>query len=74
MPTLESHNGYYLWHYVPSIAAAILFAILYLAITGAHLWRMIQSRTWFCIPFVIGGFCASLSPFPTTPQPLVTHH
>jgi len=59
MPSLESHQGYYLWHYVPSIAAAIVFAILFGAVTAAHLWKMIQTRMWFCLPFVFGGFCMS---------------
>jgi hypothetical protein len=59
MPTLESHNGYYLWHYIPNIAAAIVFAIIFAVATGAHTWRMIQTRMWFCLPFVIGGFCTS---------------
>ncbi|KAB5522893.1 RTA-like protein [Coniochaeta sp. 2T2.1] len=53
--TLESHNGYYLWHYVPGIAPAALFTVFFAAITAAHLWRMIQTRMWFCLPFVIGG-------------------
>ncbi|OIW34302.1 RTA1-domain-containing protein [Coniochaeta ligniaria NRRL 30616] len=56
MPTLESHNGYLLWHYIPSIAAAIVFAIIFALLTAVHLWRMIQTRMWFCLPFVIGGF------------------
>ena len=70
MPTLESHDGYYLWHYVPSIAAAIVFAILFAAITAAHLWKMIQTRMWFCIPFVFGGCCMStFLIFPSSTSP-----
>jgi hypothetical protein len=62
MPTLESHNGYYLWHYIPNIGAAILFTLLFAAATGGHLWRMIKTKMWFCTPFVVGGFCSSPSP------------
>lgn len=57
MPTLETYNGYYLWHYVPNVAAAVIYAVLFLIITIAHTWKMFRHRTWFCIPFVIGGFC-----------------
>ncbi|KAL9073144.1 MAG: hypothetical protein Q9157_004857 [Trypethelium eluteriae] len=55
MANLESHNGYYLWQYIPSIPAAILFSILFGIITVLHLWRMFRSRTWYCIAFATGG-------------------
>ncbi|KAJ5784309.1 uncharacterized protein N7503_009521 [Penicillium pulvis] len=48
-------NGYYLWHYVPSIAAAVIFAILFFAITVIHFWKLFKSRVRFTIPFAIGG-------------------
>ena len=47
---------FYLWKYVPSVAAAVIFLILYLAASLMHTWRMARLRMWFCIPFVIGGF------------------
>ena len=58
---LESLNGYYLYHYNPSIVAAIIFGVVFAAISIAHIWRMYRTRTWFCIPFVLGGICMSLS-------------
>lgn len=57
MPTLETHDGYQLWHYIPSLPAAIIFTILFGVATFLHIFKMFQNRTWFCIPFVIGGFC-----------------
>ncbi|KAF1847604.1 RTA1-domain-containing protein [Cucurbitaria berberidis CBS 394.84] len=57
MPTLETYHGAYLWKYVPNPPAAITFAILFLFLTIAHTWKMLKHRTWYCLPFVIGGIC-----------------
>lgn len=57
MPTLETHNGYALWHYIPNRPAAIVFVVLFALMTVFHGTVMIRHRMWFCIPFVIGGFC-----------------
>jgi hypothetical protein len=59
MPALETYHGTYLWHYVPSLPAAITFATLFGLATIAHGWKMLTTRMWFCLPFVIGGICAS---------------
>ncbi|PQE32574.1 RTA1 domain protein [Rutstroemia sp. NJR-2017a WRK4] len=56
MTQLKSHNGYYLWNYVPSMGAAVFFILLFIVMTGLHGWRMFKTRTWFCIPFFIGCF------------------
>ena len=45
-----------LWHYTPSIAAAAIFVVLFSGLTGYHTFLIARRRTWFCIPFVIGGF------------------
>ncbi|KAL2884506.1 hypothetical protein SGCOL_000454 [Colletotrichum sp. CLE4] len=55
MPTLESHNGYYLWHYVPSLIAAIIFEVLFVLATLFHAYKIARTKTWFCVVFVIGG-------------------
>ncbi|CAK7200204.1 hypothetical protein SEUCBS139899_002895 [Sporothrix eucalyptigena] len=55
MPTLETHNGYPLWHYIPNRPAAVVFMILFIIATVYHGVAMIRHRLWFCIPFVIGG-------------------
>jgi hypothetical protein len=59
MAVLESigGGGYYLWRYLPSVPAAVIFVLLFLGLTGLILWRMFKTRTWFCIPFAIGGIC-----------------
>lgn len=53
---LPYKGDFYLWNYVPSMAAAVIFLILFLVASAAHSWRMYRERLWFCLPFVIGGY------------------
>lgn len=46
-----------LYGYDPSIAAAAIFVILFVATTGYHVWQLTKARCWYFIPFVIGGIC-----------------
>lgn len=46
-----------LYRYNPSMAAAVIFIILFLLVSGLHLYQMVRTRTWILVPFVIGGFC-----------------
>lgn len=56
MAVLKPFRGnYYLWHYVPSLPAAIIFIVLFFVLTVAHGYRLFQKRLWFCTPIVIGG-------------------
>ncbi|KAK3367719.1 RTA1 like protein-domain-containing protein [Podospora didyma] len=56
MAVLEPYKGgYYLWKFLPSVPGAVIFAILFLAITVPHVWRIVTKKTWFCIPFALGG-------------------
>ncbi|KAI0835408.1 RTA1 like protein [Hypoxylon sp. FL0890] len=56
MAQLEPYKGgYYLWKYLPSIPAAVIFALLFLGATGAHGFRLYKTKLWFCLPFVVGG-------------------
>ncbi|KAJ5644807.1 hypothetical protein N7507_010818 [Penicillium longicatenatum] len=48
-------RAYKFWNYVPSLPAAVIFMLVFLALTGLHTWKMIKTKTWFCIPFTIGG-------------------
>ncbi|KAI1379824.1 hypothetical protein F4677DRAFT_295898 [Hypoxylon crocopeplum] len=60
MAELKPFRGdYYLWQYVPSIPAAVIFAIIFAAITGAHCYRISKTKLWFCLPFVVGGVSTS---------------
>ncbi|KAM5344625.1 hypothetical protein ACJ41O_013160 [Fusarium nematophilum] len=53
---LPYKDDFYLWSYVPSISAAIIFTIVFLVLSVAHTWKMVRCRLWFCIPFTIGGY------------------
>ncbi|KAJ3497952.1 hypothetical protein NLG97_g1497 [Lecanicillium saksenae] len=56
MPTLETHNGYPLWNYIPSRPASAIFIVLFALATAYHTFLLFKNRHWFCLPFVIGGF------------------
>ncbi|KAH7122075.1 RTA1 like protein-domain-containing protein [Dactylonectria estremocensis] len=45
-----------LYRYDPSMAAAVIFIVLFMAITGLHLYQLIVTKTWFFAWFVAGGF------------------
>lgn len=60
MAELKPYRGnYYLWDYLPSTPAAVIFVVLFAGATGFVGWRMAKTRTWFSIPFVLGGLCKS---------------
>ncbi|RYC76727.1 hypothetical protein BFJ63_vAg20396, partial [Fusarium oxysporum f. sp. narcissi] len=44
-----------LYHYDPSIAAAVIMVLLFLGATLFHFWQLIRERCWFMIPLAIGG-------------------
>jgi len=50
-------EGFKYYHYNPSQVAAAIAFILFLLATVYHSWKMIKTRTWFWLPFVIGGIC-----------------
>ncbi|KAF3807752.1 Protein RTM1 [Colletotrichum gloeosporioides] len=57
MAVLEPFRGnYYLWKYLPSVPAAIIFCIIFLTATFAYMWKIWKTRAWFCIPMAIGGY------------------
>lgn len=44
-----------LYYYTPSSAAAGIFIALFGLSTVYHFYQLMRTRTWFMIPFVIGG-------------------
>jgi hypothetical protein len=52
------------YHYDPSMVGAVIFTIAFLITTSLHSYQLLQTRTWFMIPMVVGGFCLSPSEFP----------
>jgi len=43
------------YQYTPSLAAAVIFCASFCITTVFHLYQMIPTRTWYWIPFVVGG-------------------
>lgn len=43
------------YNYDPSLPAAGIFAFMFLVSTSMHAFHMVKFRTWYWIPFVIGG-------------------
>ncbi|KAF1829543.1 RTA1-domain-containing protein [Decorospora gaudefroyi] len=60
MPSLETYKGTYLWEYIPSLAAALTFAILFLLLTIVHTHKTLKLQTWYTIPFITGGISESM--------------
>ena len=53
----EDHGGFVFYHYEPTMAGAVIFVILFALSTIWHAIQMGATRTWFMIPFLIGGIC-----------------
>ncbi|KAH0382968.1 putative C6 transcription factor, partial [Aureobasidium melanogenum] len=43
------------YEYIPSKAAAVIACLIFVIVTILHTWQLFRTRTWFFIPFVIGG-------------------
>ncbi|KAH8692376.1 RTA1 like protein-domain-containing protein [Talaromyces proteolyticus] len=43
------------YNYNPSLAAAVVFIVLFLIVSIIHVFYLIRTRTLFFIPFIIGG-------------------
>ncbi|KAH6896528.1 RTA1 like protein-domain-containing protein [Thelonectria olida] len=56
MTQLKPYRGdYYLWHYIPSVPAAGLFAALFIIGSTYVAWQTCKTKAKFCIVFIIGG-------------------
>lgn len=47
-----------LYRYTPSLAAAIVGAVVFAVLTILHTWRLRRVRAYYFIPFTIGGLCS----------------
>jgi hypothetical protein len=72
MPELKPVPGsqYFLWKYLPSVAPSAVFITGFTLVTLLHCWRTYRTRTWFAIPFAIGGLCEHIS-YPSQAQVLI---
>jgi hypothetical protein len=53
----DPYAGFVFYYYEPSMAAAIIFVLLFGSSTILHAVQMFVTRTSFMIPFLIGGIC-----------------
>jgi hypothetical protein len=53
----ELGQKYMLYEYSPSKVGAIIFIVLFALSTLFHIFQLVTKRTWYFIPFVIGGLC-----------------
>jgi hypothetical protein len=53
----EGHIDFQLYRYTPSVAAAVIFIVLFLLTTAFHLYQLIKCRAWYFSAFVLGGIC-----------------
>lgn len=64
----QEESSFKLYHYDPSVAAAVIFVLLFLATSLYHVWQMVKQKTWFFTAFIIGGICRWCK------NPSVHHH
>ncbi|KAF7718086.1 Uncharacterized protein PECH_002423 [Penicillium ucsense] len=43
------------YYFTPSMAAAVIFTLLFASSSILHLYQLVRTRTWFMIPFCIGA-------------------
>jgi hypothetical protein len=53
----DERANFAFYRYNPSMAGAVLFTLLFMGTTFYHIFQLFKTRTWFFIPFVIGGLC-----------------
>lgn len=56
-------GGFKLYRYDPSLAANIVFIVLFAAVSIGHAVFLFHRRTWSFIPFLLGCMC---TPFPAS--------
>jgi len=50
-------EAFVFYKYKPSMAAAVIFIMLFIAATSVHIFQMIKHKAWFFTAFIIGGCC-----------------
>ncbi|PYH44723.1 RTA1 domain-containing protein [Aspergillus saccharolyticus JOP 1030-1] len=48
-------SSYELYDYNPSVAAAAIFVLLFLATTACHVYQLARAHAWYFICFILGG-------------------
>ncbi|RAL08726.1 RTA1 domain-containing protein [Aspergillus homomorphus CBS 101889] len=55
MSSSSADGSYELYNYNPSVAAAVIFVLLFLAITVHHVYQLARAHAWYFTCFVLGG-------------------
>jgi hypothetical protein len=57
MMSIKRDDGtdFVLYRFVPSLPLAIVSIVVFGLLSLAHTYRMFRTRSWFCVPFIIGG-------------------
>jgi hypothetical protein len=55
MAPSSPYYDFKLFRYVPSLPAALVATILFGLLSAAHIFKLFRHKTYFCIPFIIGG-------------------
>lgn len=45
------------YRYTPSLAAAVIFVVIFTLVTCLHLFHLARYRAWFMLPVLVGGVC-----------------
>ncbi|KIX99097.1 uncharacterized protein Z520_05558 [Fonsecaea multimorphosa CBS 102226] len=53
---MAQDSGFKLYRYDPSLAAAVIFIALFALASLLHTYQLLRTRTWFLIPFCVGGY------------------
>lgn len=61
-------GGFKLYRYDPSLAANIVFIVLFAIATFGHIFLLVRKKVWYFIPFVIGCICKSYKALSTPRQ------
>lgn len=46
-----------LYRYTPTLVGAIVAVIVFAILTAVHFWRLMRARSFYFIPFLVGGVC-----------------
>ena len=57
---MANYSDFKFYRYDPSLAAAIVFAILFLLTSLLHIYQLVRSRTWYLTALVIGGIMETI--------------
>lgn len=55
MGVKTSEDVFEFYRYSPSIAAAVIFIILFSTATALHIYELVRTRTWSFLPLALGG-------------------